>query len=62
MPLEVAVASLVIALIVSVNDSNAALLYAVVATQINTMENWLVLTLSFFVYWLYKAVARAVRG
>ncbi len=62
MPLDVAVASLVIALIVSVNDSHAALLYALVATQINTMDNWLVLTLSFFVYWLYKAVARAVRG
>jgi hypothetical protein len=62
MPLEVAVATLVIALVVSVSDGNAALLYAVVATQISTLENWLVLTLSFFVYWLYKAVARAVRG
>jgi hypothetical protein len=62
MSLDVAVATLVIALVVSVNDNNAALLYALVATQISTMENWLVLTLSFFVYWLYKAVARAVRG
>jgi len=62
MPLEVAVATLVIALVVSVYDGNAALIYALVAAQISTLENWLALTLSFFVYWLYKGVARAVRG
>jgi hypothetical protein len=62
MPIEVAVATLVMALAVSIYDGHAALLYAVVATQISTLESWLVLTLSFFVYWLYKGVARAVRG
>ena len=62
MPLEVAVATLVIALVVSVYDGNAALIYALVAAQISTLENWLALTVAFFVYWLYKGVARAVRG
>jgi len=62
MPIEVAVATLVFALAVSVYDANAAILYALVSTQINTLENWMTLTVAFFVYYLYKGVARAVRS
>lgn len=62
MPLEVAVATLVFALAVSVYDNFAAVIYALVATQVSTLENWLVVTVAFLVYYVYRAVGRAVRG
>jgi hypothetical protein len=62
MPLEVAVATLVFALAVSVQDNFAALIYALVASRVSTLENWMVLTVAFLVYYVYRAVGRAVRG
>jgi hypothetical protein len=62
MPVDVAVPTLVFALAVSVYDNFAALIYAVVATQVSTLENWMVLTVAFLVYYIYRAVGRAVRG
>jgi hypothetical protein len=62
MALEVAVATLVFALAVSVQDNFAALIYAVVASRVSTMRHWMVLTVAFLVYYLYRAVGRAVRG
>jgi hypothetical protein len=62
MALEVAVATLVFALAVSVHDNFAALIYAVVAIQVPTLRNWMVLTVAFLVYYIYRAVGRAVRG
>ena len=62
MPVDVAVATLVFALGVSVYDNFAALIYAVVATQVGTLSNWLTVTVAFLVYYIYRAVGRAVRG
>ncbi|MCD4684304.1 MAG: hypothetical protein K8S97_00020 [Anaerolineae bacterium] len=60
--LAILVATLVMALVISVNDNFPALIYAVIASRATSPQNWLVITVSFFVYYLYQVVARSVRG
>lgn len=60
--IEILVATLVLALVISVNDNFPALIYALVATQTTNLGNWLVVTVSFLVYYIYRVVARSVRG
>ncbi len=60
--LAILVATLVMALVISVNDNFPALIYAVIASRATSAQNWLVITVSFFVYYLYQVVARSVQG
>lgn len=59
---EVLFATLIVAVVVSVDQPQVALLYAVVASQANDIQDWLVLTLALMIFGLYRGVARAVRG
>ncbi len=59
---EVAVATLVFALAIAAYDDKVALIYAIVAAQVHTLENWAILTVAFLPYFLYKVLMEAVRG
>ena len=52
---QVAVATLVFALAVAAYDDKVALIYAIVAAQVRTLDHWAILTVAFLPYFLYKA-------
>ncbi len=62
MSLEILVATLIFALMLSVFDDTAAIIYALILSQTVNLTDWMVATLAFLAYYVAKQVARAVRG
>jgi hypothetical protein len=62
MTLQVLFATLIMGLVVSSFDNFPALIYVVVCINAGSLANWLVLNLAFLVFYLFRGVARGVRG
>lgn len=62
MAIQVLFATLIVGLVVSAYDNFPALIYVVVGIQAGSLRNWFVLTLAFLVFYLFRGVARGVRG